>query len=49
MKIKEMPKQNRPRERFLKYGPKDLGIDVKKYQKSGNRRFYNNFWIKKRD
>lgn len=24
MKIKEMPKQNRPRERFLKYGPETL-------------------------
>ncbi|MFH1607679.1 MAG: UPF0758 domain-containing protein [archaeon] len=24
MKIKEMPKQNRPRERFLKYGPEVL-------------------------
>ena len=33
----------------LGFGPKDLGIDIKKYQKSGSRRFYNNFWIKKRD
>ena len=24
MKIKEMPEQNRPRERFLKYGPEAL-------------------------
>jgi len=27
MKIKEMPKQNRPRERFLKYGAEALSDD----------------------
>ena len=40
MKIKEMPEQNRPRERFLKHGPEALSDGKGEFFKLRVRKFF---------
>lgn len=40
MKIKDLPEQNRPRERFLKHGPKSIDIFIANHIIIGS----DNYW-----